>query len=313
MRKRVDIHWPNMATILYRIIKHGLQNFWRQKLLSFATLLIFLLTLLVFEGLTVFNFVADSALKSIQDKIDISVYFKTNAPEDEILRIKGSLEGLSEVKSVEYISRDKALEIFQARHVNDETVTKAISELGENPLSASINIKAKDPQDYKTIAGYLSNSSLSGLMENVSYAQNQPVIDRLTKIIGVSRIAGSLLTIILAIIAIFVAFNTILIAIYSNREEISIMRLVGASNMFIRGPYMVEGVMYGVVAAVISIVIMAPVIYFMSPYVKVFIPGTDLSQYFTSNVLGILGSQLIFGAFIGIVSSFIAVRRYLSV
>lgn len=302
-----------MATILYRIIRHGFQNFWRQKLLSFATLVVMLLTLTGFLGVNIFNVVSDAALNSIQEKIDISVYFKTNAPEDEILRIKRSLEGLSEVKSVDYISRDRALEIFKARHESEENVSRAISELGENPLSASLNIKAKDPQDYQAIAAYLNNASLGNLVENISYSQNKVVIDRLAKIIQISRIAGFAITFILTLVAIFVAFNTILIAIYSNREEIGIMRLVGASNMFIRGPYLVEGIIYGAIAAFVSLLLAAPIVYFVSPYIRVFIPGMDLGYYFSSHLLQLLLYQLIFGIGIGIVSSFIALRKYLQI
>src|SRR3989344_3809902 len=259
-----------MATALYRIIKYGLKNFWRQRLISLATLTIILLALLVFQGLLIFNSVMNDLLVSIQDKIDISVYFKTNAPEDEILRLKRSLEGLAEVKSVEYISREKALEIFKARHANDEddSIIRAIEELGENPLPASLNIKAHDPTKYKVIAAYLEGESLKNIIDKVSYSQNQVVIDKLASIIDISKRAGIILTIVLSLVAIVVSFNTILLAIYSNREEIGIMRLVGASNAFIRGPFIVEGIIYGTVASIISLLITIPIIYSVSPYAK---------------------------------------------
>lgn len=302
-----------MITTLYRIIKHGFQNFWRQRLISVATLTVMLLALLVFSSLIIFNVVATSALNSIQEKIDISVYFKTSAPEDEILRIKRSLEELEEVKNVEYISRDRALEIFKARHSNDPTITQAIEELADNPLSASLSVKAKDPGQYSLIASYLDNDALDEYVEKVSYTQNQVVINRLASIISISRQAGLLLTIILAVVAVLVVFNTILLAIYSNREGIEIMRLVGASNMFIRGPYLIEGVIYGTVAAILSMAVMFPIIYFSAPYLKVFIPGMDLMNYFASNIFTLFLYQLLFGVGIGIVSSLIAIRRYLKV
>ncbi|PJC65475.1 MAG: hypothetical protein CO020_00475 [Candidatus Colwellbacteria bacterium CG_4_9_14_0_2_um_filter_50_12] len=302
-----------MATTLYRIIKHGLQNFWRHRLLSVVTLLVIILALLVFEGLMIFNTVSGKAFDAIQDKIDISVYFKTTTSEDDILRIQQSLEGLSEVKSVEYISRDKALDIFKAKHQNDQTITQAIQQLGENPLEASLNIKAKDPSQYSVIASYLQNNSLKDLVDKVSYQQNQVVIERLAKIVNYGRTGGLVLTIIFAFLAVLVAFNTILLAIYSNREEIEVMRLVGASDMFIRGPYIVEGIIYGAIAAVVSIAVTTPLIYLISPYLKVFIPGLDLAAYFTGNIFSIFGYQLLFGMVIGVVSSFIAIRRYLKV
>ncbi|OIO49003.1 MAG: hypothetical protein AUJ39_01790 [Parcubacteria group bacterium CG1_02_42_13] len=300
-----------MVTTIYRIFKHGFQNFWRQRLISVATLTVMLLALIVFSSLIIFNVVATSALDSIQEKIDISVYFKTNALEDEVLRIKRSLEELEEVKSVEYISRDKALEMFKERHLEDATITQAVDELGENPLSASLNIKADDPSKYSLIASYLEHNTLDEYVEKVSYAQNQVVIDRLASIINISRRAGLFLTIILAIVAILVVFNTILLAIYSNREGIEIMRLVGASNMFIRGPYIVEGLIYGIVSAILSMAVILPVIYFISPYLKVFIPSMDLAGYFMDNIFTLFSYQLLFGVGIGIISSLIAIRRYL--
>lgn len=302
-----------MVTTIYRIVKNGFQNFWRQRLISVATLTVMLLALLVFSSLIIFNVVAVSALNSIQEKIDISVYFKTTAPEDEILRIKESLEGLAEVKNVDYVSRDRALAIFKERHANDTAITQAINELEVNPLEGSLNIKANDPGQYSVIASYLNNDSLKDYVDKVSYAQNQVVIDRLASIINVSRQAGVGLTAILAIVAILVVFNTILLAIYSNREGIEIMRLVGASNMFIRGPYIVEGILYGTISAVLCMTITFPIIYFISPYVKVFIPDMNLLSYFTSNFFQLFTYQLLFGIGIGIISSFIAIRRYLKI
>src|SRR3989344_3579268 len=120
MKKKVNIPYnKEMITTIYRIIKNGFQNFWRQRLISVATLSVMLLALVVFSSLIIFNVVAVSALNSIQEKIDISVYFKTSSPEDEILRIKQSLEGLAEVKNVDYVSRDRALEIFKEKHASD--------------------------------------------------------------------------------------------------------------------------------------------------------------------------------------------------
>lgn len=282
-------------------------------MISVATLTVMLLALLVFSTLIVFNVVAVSALNSIQEKIDISVYFKTTAPEDEILRIKESLESLAEVKKVEYISRDRALEIFKEKHANDAAITQAVNELETNPLEASLNIKAKDPDKYSVVDSYLNNDSLKNYVDKVSYTQNQVVIERLAAIINVSRQAGVGLTAILAIVAILVVFNTILLAIYSNRESVEIMRLVGASNMFIRGPYIVEGILYGTISAVLCMAIMLPLAYFISPYVKILIPSMDLLSYFTSHFFQLFAYQLLFGIGIGIVSSSIAIRRYLKI
>lgn len=304
-----------MITALYRIIKYGLKNFWRQRLVSLATLTIILLAILVFQGLLIFNSVATNLLSSIEDKIDISVYFKTNAPEDEILRLQRSLQGLAEVKSVEYVSREKALEIFKEKHANDKdgNIVRAVNELGDNPLPASLNIKAHDPSKYPAIAAHLNDESLKNIVDEISYNQNQLVIDKLASIIDISKRGGIILTIVLFLVAIIVSFNTILLAIYSNREEIGIMRLVGASNAFIRGPFIVEGVIYGVLASIVAMIITFPIIYAVSPYLKMLSSDIDLAGYFLSNVVSIFFYQLLFGISIGVISSLIAIRKYIKI
>ena len=300
-----------MATIISRIFHYGFKSFWRNGWLSAATDAITLLALLVFGGLILFRVITDRAVASIQEKIDISVYFKTNTPEDQILNIKQSIESLGEVKEVDYISSDRALEIFKEKHKDDPAITQAVDELNANPLQPSINIKAKKPDQYAAIAQYLENQNLSRYIDSVSYAENQVVIDRLASIVNNVNRGGLTPTIVLALIAGLVVFNTIRLAIYSNRDEIGIMRVVGASNILVRGPYVVEGLITGSIAAVLSIIFAAPIVYFLSPYLNAFVPGLDLSTYFYKNILNLLGYQLLFGVLVGTFSSFIAVRRYL--
>lgn len=296
---------------LSRIIKYGWQAFLRNGWLSLSTISIMILAALVFEGLILFNVMGKTALTSIQNKIDISVYFKSTVDEDSILNMKRSLEGLKEVSSVEYISREQALEEFRVRHEDEETITQTLAELDENPLLASLNVKAEDPSEYAAIASYLENQNLSDVVEKVTYAQNQVVIDRLVGLIDTMKKGGITLTVFLAFLAVTVTFNTIRLAIFSNREQIGIMRLVGASNVFIRGPYTVEGIIYGIIAGIAGFLILIPVISFLSPYVGRFIPELVLSDYFQVHFFTLLLYQLLFCVVLGIVSSIIATRRYL--
>lgn len=300
-----------MITIIIRILQYGFKNFRRNGWLSTVTIIIMSLALLVFLGLILFRVTTKAAIDSIQDKIDISVYFKNTTPEDQILNIKSSLEALPEVKSVSYVSADQALGIFKSRHQDDEIVSQAINELNVNPLLASLNIKAYRSDDYAKINQYLSSADLAQFIDNISYARNQIVIDKLTAIIHNVERSGLILTIILAILSGLVVLNTIRLAIYSNREEISIMRLVGASNSLVRGPYMLEGVLTGAVAAAVSVILALPAVYLISPYLKIFIPNLDLWQHFVSHLIGLFFYQFLFGSLIGALSSFIAVRRYL--
>lgn len=300
-----------MIVTLTRIIKYGWQAFVRNGWLSVSTIGIMILAAIVFEGLVLFNVVGKTAIGSLQEKIDISIYFKSNASEDYILNVKKSLEDLSEVKNVEYVSAESALVDFKNKHADDPALGQAIEELDKNPLLASLNVKAKDPREYKSIASYLEAKTLKDQIEKITYAQNQVVIDRLIGLIDTLRNGGIALTVFLSILAVVVTFNTIRLAIFSASEQIGIMRLVGASNSFIRGPFIVEGIIYGFVAAIISFVILIPLINFLAPFVHNFIPEADLIAYFSTNYMSLFFYQLLFGVGLGIVSSFVAVRKYL--
>ncbi|KKU91454.1 MAG: hypothetical protein UY23_C0001G0060 [Candidatus Jorgensenbacteria bacterium GW2011_GWA1_48_11] len=302
-----------MFVTLARIIKYGWQGFLRNGWLSVSTISIMFLAGVVFEGLILFNVVAKTAISSLQDKIDISVYFKSNAPEDSILNIKRSLEGLTEVKGVDYISQDEALVQFKAKHAGEETVTQTLSELDVNPLLASLNVKAKDPSQYQAIADYLNSPNLQDLVGKVTYAQNQVVINRLNSLVSILKNGGFILTLFLAFLAVAVTFNTIRLAIFSNSDQIGIMRLVGASNAFIRGPYVFESVVYGLIAGTVGFLIFIPLINFVSPYVNSFIQDIDLNSYFSENFLNLFLYQLLFSIGLGIVSSVFAIRKYLRV
>lgn len=302
-----------MATSLYRIVKYGFQGFWRNGWLSVATTVIMVLTLLVFISLIIFGMLTNTAIDILKEKIDISVYFKTTTAEDSILQLKRSLESLSEVKNVEYLSRDQALAQFKERHKDDPTISEALAVLEKNPLSASLDIKANNPKDYPVIAAYLNNQNLKDIVEQVTYNQNQLVINRLAKIIDTAEKIGIALIIILSVVAVLVTLNTIMLTIHSAKEEIGIMRLVGASNAFIRGPYIIQGIIYGITAAILSLILITPFISIASPYVEILMPETNLTAYFYGNLWSLFGYQVLFGVILGIVSSFIAVRRYLRV
>ncbi|MBI2024580.1 MAG: ABC transporter permease [Candidatus Harrisonbacteria bacterium] len=302
-----------MATTFFRILKFGFQNFSRNALLSATTISVLVLALLVFNGLLVFGVAANTATASLQDKIDISVYFKSEAPEDQILELARVMEKLPEVKAIEYVSQDKALSIFKDQHKDDPTIQQALEELQSNPLLASLNIKARNPDQYANIAEYLTTENLSDIIDKVNYTQTRLAIERLARIIDTIRNTGLAVTIFLSLVAILVTFNTIRLVIYSNREEIGIMRLVGAANKFIHGPYVVAGIIYGLLGGVISLLIASPIIILAAPYADVFIPELSLTAYFFDRWPQFLTYNLAFGILLGSISATIAVRRYLKI
>ncbi|PIR98683.1 MAG: hypothetical protein COT88_00220 [Candidatus Colwellbacteria bacterium CG10_big_fil_rev_8_21_14_0_10_41_28] len=302
-----------MFTGIYRLIKYAFQHFWRQRLLSAATLVVILLVLMVFQSIIVFGAIGEAALESIREKIDIAVFFERNVSEDEVLSIKEDLEGLDVVELVTYISRDQAEVEFRQRYEGEDFV-KALDELDENPLSASLKIKTFETEQIPVIATYLGNVVPEEKVSAVSYNENnKQVIDRLTAIVRASEAAGLILGLFLAIVAVLVAFNTVLLGIYSNRDEISIMRLVGAPNYFIRGPFIALGIIYGFLSATLVMLVTIPVIHLIAPTVTLFVPGMDLVAYFWTSFGWLYLAQVFAGGAIGVLSSAIAISRYLDV
>lgn len=298
---------------LKRNIRQGFINFWRNGWVSLATVLVMVLTLFVVGALFFSNVLLTSALQSLEDKVDISVYMKTSAGEPDILSLRSELEKLAEVKSVEYVSREEALDQFQELHKENALITQSLDELGDNPLGANLNVKAKDPRQYEAISRFLEAPSFANTIDKINYRQNQLIIERLTGLLNASRALGLGITVVFSFIAILVAFNTIRLAIYTSRDEISIMRLVGATNSYIRGPFLVEGIIHGVISSLITALAFFPLAAWLGPKADRFFGGPNLYHYYISNFLIIFLMLLAIGVLLGVISSFIATRRYLKV
>ena len=300
-----------MFTSFKRILKWGLTNFWRNGWLSTATVSIMVLNLLAITVLLMVNITANAVLDTLEKKIDISVYFKLETSEEEMLKVKSQLEKLEEVESITYVSQDEALIKFKEKHKDNPILLQSLEELDINPLEASLNIKAKETSQYASINQFLESVYYQDIIDKVNYMQNKEVIEKLNKIVIDVKTVGLGLSLFLAVIVFLVTFNAIRLAIYSSREEITVMRLVGASNWFIRGPFIVEGVLYGIIATIVTLAILYPVFYFTSPKISGFLPIGDIFTYFQANLLSFFVLLLGIGVILGGFSSFIAVRKYL--
>lgn len=300
-----------------RIVNAGFINFWRNAVVSLSAIFVMTVALFFVGSTMIFSVFLYSSLDAIKDKVDVNIYFNADAAETDIFLMKRALEGLPEVAAVEYISREDAIAAFRARHENDYLITQALEELGENPLGAILNIKAKDTSQYDAIAKYIRSEQESegnaGLIYSVNYAKNKVVIDKLTEITsGVQRISYAILVVLITL-AIVITFNTIRLAIYISRDEIAIMRLVGANNSFVRGPFVVEGVMYGAVSAVIATALFYPMTIWLKDATAGFYGGIDLFVYYIENLNRIFFYLLGAGVGMGAISSWLAVRKYLKV
>jgi len=294
-----------------RIVKAGWTNFWRNFWLSCATVSTMIIAIFVFTGLLLSNVLTGELIKSIQDKVDVSVYLNKDIQESDVVLIKQELLKMSEVTKVEYITKDDALNQFKERHKNDPFILESLEELGENPLQAILNVKAANPDSYKKIAEFLEQDKYKDLIEKVNYRQNEVIISKVFQISDAIKKTGIVISIILALIAGLVAFNTIRLAIYSSREEVSVMRLVGASNWFIRGPFLLQGIISGTVAALINWIVFFGVTWRISPQINNFLPGADIFHYYQSHLFQMLLLLLATGIALGAFSSYIAIRRYL--
>lgn len=296
-----------------RILVQAWLSFRRNGWLATATILVMMLMLFVIGGLLLASVVANTILNDLENKIDISLSFKRDASETVISQIRKEIEVLSQVKEVNYVSAEDALAIFKEKHKNDPAVLASLEELGdENPLPATLNIKAFNSTNLSAIAKFLTDKKYPAV-EKINYFENQKVIDRLSAVIRGVRSVGIAIVLILGFVAVLVAFNTVRLAIYTAREEINIMKLVGATNWYVRGPFMVQGVLHGSIAAVATSLLFFPLIWFTSSKVLAFLPGVDLFGYFRENFLEFFTVILTIGVALGVASSFIAVRRYLKV
>jgi cell division transport system permease protein len=305
-----------ILTDLRRIVKAGITNFWRTGTVSLSSVFIFTTTLYFLGSLIFLQALLDYTLMQIKDRVDVNTYFTTATDESQILSIKKRLETLPEVASVNYTSRDEALSQFKKRHENDYLTLQALDELGDNPLGASLNIKAKDPSQYESIVRFLQSDSLgaqsSGLIDKINYNQNKSVIDRLSNIIDGSKKIGFGVALALAILSILITFNTIRLVIYVAREEIGIMQLVGANDSYVRGPFIVGGIMYGIFSAIFALILFVPTTIWIGKTTTSFFGGINIFDYYTSHFFEVAFILLLAGVLLGTVSSVLAVRKYLN-
>jgi cell division transport system permease protein len=274
------------------------------------------MTLIIIGSLMFMNSMVSNFLSYVKDKVDVNVYFVTSVEEPAILSLKAELENIPEVDYVTYTSRDAALSAFRARHAEDQLTLQALDELGENPFGASLAVKAKEPSEYEAIAQFLEDRSTDSngqpFIDSVNYTQNKTVITELENLTTAVGRFGLVTILIFAVASVLITFNTIRLAIYTAREEISVMRLVGASNMYIRGPFIVEGTLYGMVSGLIALIVFFPLAWlFKGASTNLF--GADIFAYYLANFPLFLLILLGAGALLGGVSSFLAVRKYLSV
>ncbi len=296
-----------------RIIENGFLNYWRNFWLSVAATAIMVITLFILSSLLILNNLAAVSLKALREKVDISIYFRQTVSEQIISQIQRQLELLPQVKSVAYVPPILARERFIELHKDEPLLIESVEQfsLEENPFPASFAVRVNDLSDYPTIINIFEEEKFTPFVKKIT--DKRDVVDRLERITTGIKNLGFGLTLAFGAVTLIVLFNTVRLTIYSRREEIEIMRLVGASNGYIRGPFVVEGIFYGIAGSIFTSLILFPLLWFLTPRISSFFEiGPSNFAFSGSNLWWLLVMQLLAGVILGIISSIFAVRKYLN-
>ncbi len=298
----------------FRIIKMGLSNFRRNLWLAGASTLIMTITLIILCVLSLLFVITSSSVHTIQERVDISAYFKNGLAESQILVVRDELKKDSRIAEVRYVSAEEALANFKETHKSDDLLLESVKELSENPLPATLQVKAKNLEDYPAIAETLNSDKYHSSIEKVNFEDNRTLIARLNNLLKFIITVGIILIAVFSSIAILVIFNTITLTIYNRREEVEIMRFVGATNWYIRGPFIIEALIYSIIATVVTSALMYPVYSNLLPKISHYL--TSSGYTFNGNLglfLLLVIAQLIIAFILSTISSLLAMRRYLQV
>ncbi len=294
-----------------RVLGHGFKNFQRQGTMTLASIFMLTAALSLLTSLFMINGIAAYTINSLREKIDVSVYFKEDAREDAVLAAREELKNLPEIRAIEYVSPDTALERFRVQYENDPVIMASLLEIGRNPLLAALNIKVWEPNQYEAVVNFLEASAFEKLIDSVDYYQNKAVIERLFSITSGAAKVLLIGAILLALMAALITFNTIKISIDSMNKELEIMHLVGANKLFAAGPLIVQGALVGVISAAITLILFALLTVFLNGQIQSLTSGFSLINYFWNRLWMLLPLELLIGAGLGTCSAWLAVRKYL--
>jgi len=302
-----------MFVSIKRMFLAGWQGLARDGGMIVANVFIMTMAISVISSLFLFKDISRFLIGSIEEKVDVSIYFKAEAAEEDILKVREEIAEIPEIREINYVSKEEALEKFTLKHGNNPVLMDSLAEVGINPFLASLGVKAFQAYQYEAVVSFLESPSYDGLIEKVDYYERKPVIERIYVLTSNFNKAGVAFSVILILLAALVAFNTIRLSIYNSREEIKIQRLVGAANWFIRGPFVIQGIICGFFAALICLFLFASLTWGLDSKAEFLFPGLGLFAFFIANFWLIFLIQLLSGLILGVISSFIAVKKYLKV
>lgn len=300
-----------------RVIKFACQSFLRNIWLSVVTVTIITLALFSISFLLIFNLLTQSTLKVVETKTDVYVDLTAQATVEQAQILVAEFKKIPAISEVEFITPEKTLENFRERHQDNPLILQSLEALEANPFRGSLRINVYQIEDFPVILEEISKKEYADFLEieDREFTDTKLLIEGISVYSQKIQRAGLVGSLVFIIIALLVVFNTIQVGIYTHREEIGIMRLVGAANNFIRSPFLVEGIIYSLLALAILLSIMYPLLAFLQPYVDGFFReySTNLMALVNDNFLKMFGTQLLVAMVITVLSSYLAVRRYIKV
>ena len=270
-----------------------------------------MLALFLINVLLSVQIITKSAINSIKEKIDINLYVKSDATENQIIALKTEISNLDKVKNATYISKAEALESFKDSHRNNPEILQALRELNKNPLNATIVIKPKNIEQYEELTNELDQIN-NDIIESKNFDNPKTMLAKINTITGKINEVGLAVSLIFVLVTILVVYNSIRVTIYTHQREIKVMRLVGATNWFIRAPFLISSVFYTLIGLSITMAIFYPFLTILQPYLEAFFAGYNFNilSYFNKNFLLIFGAEFVVAVAINMIASLIAVRKY---
>lgn len=299
---------------LYRVFKFALQNFWRNIWLELITITILILTIISVNLILMINVIGEQAISNIEKKIDFSVYFKPDAPAEVISDLRTYLASVEGVTGVDLIDREEALQNFRAKHSKNTTILNALNQLDDNPFGNSLVVKADSPSVYSRVLGRLNQPQIAKWILDKNFDDRQSIVQKINSLREKVQFMGMAISGIFAFIALLIVINTIRVAIYIHREEIGIMKLVGASDWFVRGPFLIESLIWTTAGVLIGFLATFPMLKALDIKLGLFFGGPiAVSNYFLTHLPTILGVEFLGMLLFNLVGTYVALSRYLAV
>ncbi len=304
-----------MFVSLYRVVKFAFQNLFRNAWLTVATVSVLVLTLVSVNLILMLGVLGKVAVTEVKSKIDVSVHFRPDVEDSRVQTVKIFLLSLPEVKDVQYISPAESLDKFSQDYKADAAVLQSLGEVGSNPFGATLVVEARALDGYPKIMSSLEDPMYSGLIEEKDFDDRAAMIGRLESITRKIEITGAVVSLVFGLITLLIVFNTIRVSIFTRREEIGIMRLVGASDGFIRAPFYVEAFLWSALALAACMAMVFPAMHVVQPLLQRFF-GTsevDLLGFYKANLGEVLGFQLVGIGLLAVATTKVATAKYLKV